>query len=66
MLFLLMTNPLFAWFTHNFLHILEFFCSDSGGEYIYLMLFTSFYLSLEGTLAQLSCHGAHAQNGIAE
>ena len=38
--------------------------SDSGGEY----LSTAFrqFLLPEGTLAQLSCPGAHAQNGVVE
>jgi hypothetical protein len=40
------------------------FCFDSGGEY----LFDSFqqFITSEGTLAQLSCLGAHAQNRVAE
>jgi hypothetical protein len=42
----------------------KIFRSDSGGEFLsdtFCQL-----LTLEGTLAQLSCPGAHAQNGVAE
>jgi transposase InsO family protein len=43
---------------------IKFFRSDSGGEF----LSDNFrqILTIEGTLAQLSCPGAHAQNGVAE
>jgi len=43
---------------------IRIFYSDSGGEY----LSDTFrkYLISEGTFAQLSCLGAHAQNGVAE
>jgi hypothetical protein len=43
---------------------IKVFHSDSSGEYL-SDVFRQF-LSFEGTLAQLSCPGAHAQNGIAE
>ena len=43
---------------------IKVFRSDSGGEYL-SDVFCQF-LSSEGTLAQLSCPGAHAQNSVAE
>jgi hypothetical protein len=48
----------------QFFATIKLFCSDSGGEF----LSDTFrqLLTLEDTLAQLSCPGAHAQNGVAE
>jgi hypothetical protein len=43
---------------------IKVFHSDSGGEY--LSDFFRQFLTSEGTLAQLSCSGAHAQNGVVE
>jgi hypothetical protein len=43
---------------------IKIFRSDSGGEYL-SDLFRQFLVS-EGTLPQLSCPGAHPQNGVAE
>jgi hypothetical protein len=43
---------------------IKIFRSDSGGEYL-SDLFRQFLVS-EGTLSQLSCPGAHPQNGVAQ
>jgi hypothetical protein len=43
---------------------IKIFRSDSGGEFLSDNIRQ--ILTLEGTLAQLSCPGAHAQNGVAE
>lgn len=41
------------------------FCLDSGGEYLSDVFLLPIF-DLEGTLAQLSCHDAHAHNGVDE
>jgi hypothetical protein len=40
------------------------FCVEFAGEYISHSLHA--FLAVEGTVAQFSCPGAHAQNGLAE
>ena len=48
----------------QFFTSIKIFRSDSGGEYL-SDLFRQFLIS-EGTLPQLSCPGAHPQDGVAE
>jgi hypothetical protein len=43
---------------------IKIFRSDSGGEYLSNKFHQ--FLTSEGTLAQLSCPGAHTQNGVAK
>jgi hypothetical protein len=43
---------------------IKVFCSDFGGEYLSNKFHE--FLTSEGTLSQLSCPSAHAQNGVVE
>jgi transposase InsO family protein len=48
----------------QFFTSIKIFHSDSGGEY--LSNHFCQFLTSEGTLPELSCPGAHPQNGVAE